>query len=133
MLQEIEINIPIDNPYIILFSYYKDNHVNEKGKQSFLIKKRQITPKIKIGQPVEWYFGSHGYIINKKTAEITLEKFKVSTLPAEYLLCFAPVLGIILRITQFLLGWINDLGLNESDIQLDKPITVNQSKTVLKF
>jgi glycosyl transferase family 25 len=106
-----------DGAVIILLGYYKDNNVIEKGKYSFFFKKENITSKIKICQPREWYFGSHAYIINKKAANIILDRFDAPTLPADYLLGYAPKLGIKLRITEFPLVWINEIGLQTSDIQ----------------
>lgn len=117
MIKGLNLNKINDGAKIILLGYYKENNIIEKGKYSFFLKKDYISSRIKICQPKEWYFGSHAYIINKKAANIILEKFEVPTLPADYLLSYAPKLGIKLRITEFPLVWINEFGLQTSDIQ----------------
>jgi glycosyl transferase family 25 len=134
MTQEINPEIINKEACIIMFGYYKKNNRIESSNKSFLFPNRKrLTSKIDCFKPIEWYFGSHGYIINKEAAKIILETFEYPTLPADYLLTYSPKLGIKLFMTEFPLVWINDFGLETSDIQLTNEQISELSRKKIKF
>lgn len=134
MIQDIKHDNIDHDASIIMFGYYKNNKKIEPSKKSIIFpKKNKLTSKINCFQPIDWYFGSHGYVINKKAAKIILDTFEYPTLPADYLLTYAPKLGIKLSVTEFPLVWINEFGLGTSDIQMSSDSISETTKQNIKF